>query len=64
MAEDHFAILLEVARAQNELQQQMLAQNQQRALGGGLSLPTFIGKREEVVLDFVETVNREAIAGH
>lgn len=64
MAEDHFAILLEVARAQNELQQQMLAQNQQRVLEGGLSFPTFIGKREEVVLNFVETVNREAIAGH
>jgi hypothetical protein len=63
MAEDHFAILLEVARAQNELQQKMLAQNQQRALEGGLSFPTFIGKRE-VVLNFVETVNREAIASH
>jgi hypothetical protein len=40
-----------------------LAQNQQRVSLCSPFLPTFSGKREEDVLDFVEMVNWEAIAG-
>lgn len=64
MAEDHFAIMMEIFHAQNETQQQLLAKNQQRGLEGGPSLPTYSGKRKEDVLDFVKTVNREANAGN
>lgn len=64
MAEEHFAQLIEVFRAQNEFQQQMMAQNQLRNLENGQALPTYSGKKEEDVLDFVETVNREANAGN
>ncbi|KAK4007670.1 hypothetical protein OUZ56_012823 [Daphnia magna] len=49
MAADHFAIIMEMVRSKNERQQQLLAQNQQRALDSGPSLPTHSGKREEDV---------------
>jgi hypothetical protein len=41
-----------------------LSQNQQRVPKGSPFLPSFSGKREEDVLDFVYMVNREKIAGH
>lgn len=65
MAEDHLALLMEIARAQNVLQQQMIEQNrQQRVNEIAIPLPTYSGKQGEDVLEFVEHINREATAGN
>jgi hypothetical protein len=53
MAEEHFAQLIKIICAQNEFQQQIIVQNQLRNLKNGQALPTYSGKQEKDVLDFV-----------
>ncbi|EFX60536.1 hypothetical protein DAPPUDRAFT_276911, partial [Daphnia pulex] len=60
MADDQLAILIGIVQNQHGLQERMVEQNQQR----NHELPTYSGKAEEDVLEFVETVNREAVAGN
>jgi hypothetical protein len=64
MAKEHFAQLIKIIRAQNEFQQQIIVQNQLRNPQNGQALPTYSGKQEKDVLDFVETINREANASN
>ena len=59
MADDPLAILIGIVQNQHDLQQRMVEQNRQR----NHELPTYSGKTEEDVLEFIETVNREALAG-
>jgi hypothetical protein len=59
MADDPLALLIGIVQNQHDLQQRMVEQNQQRHH----ELPTYSGKAEEDVLEFIETVNREAMAG-
>lgn len=59
MADDPLALLIGIVQNQHDLQQRMVEQNQQRHH----ELPTYSGKAEEDVLEFIETVNREAMVG-
>jgi hypothetical protein len=60
MADDPLAILIGIVQNQHNLQQRMVEQNQQL----NHELPPYSGKAEEDVLEFVETVNRGAVAGN
>lgn len=60
MADDQLPILNGIVQNQHGLQERMVEQNRQR----NHELPTYSGKAEEDVLEFVETVNREAVAGN
>lgn len=62
-AEEQITILTEILRRQQVLQQQMNEQNRLREQNKNLALPTYSAKIEEDVLDYIEDINREAIAG-
>ncbi|KAK4021411.1 hypothetical protein OUZ56_003328 [Daphnia magna] len=62
-AEEQITILTEILRRQQVLQQQMNEQNRLREQNKNLALPTYSAKIEEDVLDYIEDINREAVAG-
>lgn len=64
MAEDQLAMLVGIVQAQNALQQQLFEQSRPNTNDSVASLPTYSGKKDEDVLYFVETVNREATTGN
>lgn len=62
-AEEQIAVLTEIVRTQQVLQQQMNEQNHLREQNDNLAHPTYSAKNEEDMFDFIEVVNREAVAG-